>query len=147
MSEFITSEDVLGKDVIDTEGSFIGVVDKVFLDKQTLEFSAISVDKGLFVSGLTIGREYIDKVTKYAVLLTIVPVHNVRGKQVFDCDGKLLGFVYDIILVDQKNTVNTLIVKTNAFSKKTHIDAQYIKEVGEAIMLNVTHQQLQNVSK
>src|SRR3990167_7840081 len=60
INKSITSEDILGKDVIDAEGGFIGVAEKIFIDPEPMDFIGISVDKGLIRSGLTIGKNYID---------------------------------------------------------------------------------------
>ena len=68
---WITSDDILGKDVIDTDGNFLGVVDKLFLNEKPLGVAAISVDKGFLDKGLVLSAEYIERVSKYAVFLKI----------------------------------------------------------------------------
>ena len=46
LDKAITSDDLLGKDVIDLGGKFIGISEKVLIDPDSLDFIGIGVDKG-----------------------------------------------------------------------------------------------------
>ena len=59
LNEAVTSDDILGKDVIDADGKFIGVTEKVFIHPNNLDFIGIEVDKGFLRKGLSIGKDYI----------------------------------------------------------------------------------------
>ena len=138
----ITSEDILGKEVIDAEGAFIGVAEKVFIDPKFLDFIGISVDKGLIRSGLTIGKSYIDKIADHAIFLKIRVVYDIKGKLVFDKDGKKVGTVSSIDLCGGKNKIKNIYVKPNfflfSFKNKIVISEEYIANIGDNVILNVT---------
>lgn len=142
ISKAITTEDILGKDVIDAEGAFIGVAEKVFIDPKILDFIGISVDKGLIRSGLTIGKSYIDKIADHAIFLKIRVVYDIKGKLVFDKDGKKVGTVSSIDLRGGKNKIKNIYLKPNFrlffFREKIVIPEEYIANIGENVILNVT---------
>ena len=54
LSETITSDDILGKEVIDAEGGFVGVVENVIIDPENVEIIGISIDNGLLKKGLLV---------------------------------------------------------------------------------------------
>ncbi|MEK6893965.1 MAG: PRC-barrel domain-containing protein [Nanoarchaeota archaeon] len=141
LSKTLTSEDLLGKEVIDFDGTFIGVVEKVLIDPSELDFVGISIDKGFLRKGLTIGRNYINNITDHAVFLKIRVSYEVKGKIVFDKEGKVIGRVSSIELYENKNQIVNLIVRPSFFSffskNEIAIPATYIKEIGENVMLSV----------
>lgn len=142
ISKAITSEDILGKEVIDSEGAFIGVAEKIFIDPKFMDFIGISVDKGLIRSGLTIGKNYIDRIDDYAIFLKIRVVYDIKGKLVFDKDGKKVGTVSSIDLYGKQNKIKTIYVKPDSFlffsKEKIAIPADYIENIGDNVILNVT---------
>ena len=146
ISRAITSEDILGKDVIDAEGAFIGVAEKIFIDSKSMDFIGISVDKGLIRSGLTIGKNYIDKIKEHAIFLKIRVVYDIKGKLVFDKDGKKVGTVSSIDLCGEKNKLKNIYVKPNfflfSFKDKIVIPAEDIRTIGDNVILNVTANRL-----
>jgi len=146
LSKTINSEDILGKEVIDFDGNFIGVVDKVLIDPKLLDFVGISIDKGLLKKGLTIGKNYINKITTHAVFLKIKVAFEAKGKIVFDRDGRKVGIVSSIELNGNKNNIVNIIVRPTLASlilkKEIRIPAIYIENVGENVMLNVSRENL-----
>ena len=146
LSKTVTSEDLLGKEVIDLNGTFIGVVEKVLMDPNKLEFIGISIDKGFLKKGLTIGKSYISKVTPHAVFLRIKVSYNIKGKTVFDNEGHVIGKVYSIELHGNKNKIINIIVRRglsdSLFGTEIVIPAEYIKDIGENVMLNVSKNKL-----
>ena len=146
LSKAITSEDILGKEVIDAEGAFIGVAEKVFIDPKYLDFIGIAVDKGLIRSGLTIGKSYIDKIEDHAIFLKIRVVYDIKGKLVFDKDGKKVGTVSSIDLYGSKNKLKNIYVRPYSFlfsfGEKIVISEDYIDTIGDNVILNVTVNQL-----
>ncbi len=132
----ITSEDLLGKDVIDPEGSLLGVSERLFLDKKKMSVIGISVDQGFLRKALVISTHHIVSVTKHAIIIDQKPVVHLKGMKVFDHTGKLIGSVHDILRADNKNKVQQLIIKTSPFSrKKIFIDSEFIDRVGDNIVL------------
>lgn len=137
----ITSDDVLGKEVIDVEGEFIGVAEKLHIDPTLVEIVGISIDKGFLKKGLIVGKDYIDRVTPHAIFLKISPSYKLKGMIVFDSEGKKIGNVIQIELNNSTNRVKNLLVRTGV-SKKVFIDAGYIDRVGENIILNEKEENL-----
>lgn len=135
LARSITSDDILGKDVIDPDGAFIGIVEKVHIDAQTLDFIGVSVDKGLLKKGLVIGKDYIHSITSHAVFLKIRPTYNLKGMIVFDIEGKKLGTVTDVVLQFRANKLKSLVVRSGIMAKK-EIPSSWIKSVGDNIFLN-----------
>jgi len=135
----ITSEDILGKEVIDKEGESIGVAERVFIDQTSLEFVGISIDKGFIKRGLTIGKSYIKKITKHAIFLKIKVAHQMKGMCVFDSAGEEIGTVSSIDLPNNKNKIKAIHVRINSFlrlfGKDLVIPAEEIKTIGDNIML------------
>jgi len=133
----LTSDDILGKEIIDSGGGFIGVAEKVFIDPKDFDFIGVGIDKGFLKKGLAIGRNYIDKITEYAVFLNIIVSLEIRGMRVFDSDGKDLGVVSDVELTGNTNKINALGVKQGLFGKKIIIPYNYVEKVGDGVILNV----------
>lgn len=148
INKAITSEDILGKDVIDAEGAFIGIAEKVFIDPKHLDFIGISVDKGIIRSGLTIGKSYIDKIAEHAIFLKITVVYDIKGKLVFDKNGKKVGIVSSIDLLGRGNKIKNIYVKPNfflfSFKNKILITGEDIENIGDNVILNVT---IKNLTK
>lgn len=138
---FITSDDILGKDVIDSMGETLGVVEKVFIGGKELDFAGIAVDKGLFSQGLCIGKAYIDRVTEYAVILNTSILFELKGKLVFDSEGKKLGSVKQVITVESKNALESLEIKTGVGSSII-VPARFVFSIEENIILSVRASQL-----
>src|SRR3989344_827637 len=111
LSEAITSEEILGKEVIDIDGDFIGIVEKVLINPKNFDSLGISIDKGFFKRGLTIGKGYIQRVTSHAVFLKINVPYLLKGKTVFDKHGKKVGLVSSIDLHGAQNRIKHLHVK------------------------------------
>ena len=133
----ITSDDVLGKEVIDIEGSAVGIVDIVHIDPIKLQFVGISIDEGFLKRGLVIGKQYIQKITPHALFLNIRPAFAMRGMLVFDTHGKLIGKVADVVLWRNRNIIQDIIISTSWFKRKS-VTGNYIGKVGQNIFLNIT---------
>ena len=140
-----TSDELLGKDVIDGKGDFIGVVEKVFIDSKTLDFAGISVDKGFLRRSFVIGSGYIRKITKYAVFLKTSIVFQIRSMSVFDRDGKKIGIVKNVILNGSKNSIREVIVRTRLLKTIT-IPRAYIETLGSNLILNITKNDLNSLA-
>ncbi len=147
LSKTLTSEDLLGKDVIDFDSTIIGVVEKVLIDSKTLDFVGISIDKGFLKKGITIGRNYIEEIKEHAVFLKIRVSYEVKGKKVFDSEGRMVGKVSSLELYENMNKIVNLIVKEDNLlfpGKEILISSRYIKAIGENVMLSIKKEDLKN---
>ena len=144
----ITSEDILGKEVIDKEGKFIGVVEKVLLDPLQMEFIGIEIDKGFLKNGFSVGKSYLEKITEEAVFLNIRIIYELRGMKVFDKLGEELGHVSKIELYGNKNKLKKIYVKKGfIFGKLLEISPDLIETMGHNIILSVEKRQLVEIEK
>ena len=142
LNNAITSEDLLGKEVIDINGRIVGIVEKVLIDPNKLNLIGLSIDRGLLHKSISIGKNYIGKITKKAVFLKIKIAYEIRGSSVFDKNGKLIGKVSDIELIGSQNKIKNIIVKRGLLGKKLKIPSEFIDVVGENIILNKTKESL-----
>lgn len=138
---FLTSDDLLGKKVLDSKGNEIGLSEKIFIDPITFNLTGIQIDKGFLKTGFTISKNYIERVTPHVIFLKTYLLYNIKGMTVFDSLGRKIGIVSKIILVDDRNELKELEVKSNVF-KKTKIYPEYIETIGENVILNVKKQDL-----
>lgn len=141
LEETITSDDILGKEVIDVEGETIGVVEKIFIDSKSLEFIGISVDKGFLKKGLIIGKDYIRKVTSYAVFLNIRPSFLLKGMLVFDKNGRKIGTVVQMEQRGQSNYIKHIAVRR--MKDTINIPRTCIETIGYSVILNVEDKDLE----
>ncbi len=140
----ITSEDVLGKDVFDSEGVLLGVSDKFYLHPKSLKVLGLSIDKGFLRSGLIISTDHVREVSTHAVFLNAQLATRVRGMQVFDSDGARVGKVKGIELVDDTNQIDAVFIKTGLFHNgKLRIPRRHIKSTEKNVLLNITKAEVQ----
>ncbi len=133
----ITSDDVVGKEVIDVDGEFIGVVEMLHIDPLAVEVVGITVDKGFLRKGLVIGKDYIERVASHAVFLKIRPSYKLKGMMVFDIAGENLGIVTKVNLHGKKNAIESLVVKSGILKGEITIPAELIKNIGYNVLLSV----------
>jgi len=138
----ITSDDILGKDVIDLDRKIIGVVEKVLINPKSLDFVGIEVDKGFLKKGLSIGKSYISEITEHAVFLNIKVVYEIKGMIVFDKFGKEVGKVADIELWGQKNKLKKIYVKCGVMKKQFEVPVEMIETIGANVILNESKENL-----
>ena len=142
LSGAVTSDDMLGKDVIDSAGSFIGVSEKVFIDPSSLDFIGISVDKGFLRKGLLIGKDYIDRIAPHAIFLKIRVAYEIINMLVFDKDGKKVGSVVKVELLENKNQINALYVSAGAGGRKIIVPFDLIENIGYNVVLKATRDEV-----
>lgn len=133
----ITSEDVLGKDVIDSNGVFLGVSDKLYIEPKTLRVLGISVDKGFLRNGMIIATPYIREVAKHAIFLNIQPLFLLKGKEVFGCHGGKVGKVTAVESVGDTNDVAAIMVG------RSRIPMRDIDVIGKNIILTIPAKDVQ----
>ncbi len=145
IDEAITSDDVLGKDVIDADGRFIGIVEKVFIHPDKLDFVGISVDKGFLKKGFSIGKDLIARVATHALFLKISVSYEIKGMNVFDKDGKEIGKVTGIALIGSGNEIDAIDVYSDKGKLRVH--SKYIDRAGYNIILNASEEDIRNHQK
>ena len=99
----ITSDDILGKDVIDSDGDIIGVSSKIHIDARTKQIVGLTVDEGFMKPDLYIGLEYVKTLGVDSLLLKTSPKEKIRGLKVLNSKGNKIGFVEDVISVGRTN--------------------------------------------
>jgi len=148
ISKTITSDDVLGKDVIDSEGDFIGIVENLHISPEHFEVIGISVDKGFLKKGLFIGKGYIKRITPHAIFLSIRPAFSIKGMAVFDKEGKKIGIVKEVILTGTKNQIKNLKIRSGILRREADVSAEQIDSIGHSVFLNVLkYDIMQNIEK
>lgn len=136
----LTSDDILGKEVIDSNGSFIGVIETLYIDHKNLKMAGIGVDKGFLKKELVIGSRYIKKITPHAVFLNIRPAYKIKGMAVYDSKGKKIGKVSSVEMMESGNNVKSLIV--SKLTGKIIIPSDYINKIGQSVFLDVSKEEL-----
>lgn len=140
---FVTADDLLGKDVIDKNGALLGTIDQLFFSKD-FSFQGISIDRGFIKDGLFISKTYIERVSSHMVFLNTRPVLELRGVQVFDKHGTYLGKVGKISVKNGNELESFQLCRP--FRKPINISENYIKSSGEGVFLNIEKEELKEVS-
>ncbi len=141
----ITSEDVLGKDVIDCDGVFIGVSDKFYIDPKSMAILGISVDKGFLRRGFIISVHYIREVSPHAVFLNMQPSTLHKGKIVFGKSGMRIGKIIAVDLAQDTNQINSITVKTGLWGRRIIIPQKYLESTKTNVFLNITKPELESM--
>ena len=138
----ITSDDVLGKDVIDSKGVFLGVSDKLYIDPKSMAVLGISVDSGFLKKGFIISTQYVHEVVNHAIFLNIQPASSFKGKVVLDCNGTKVGIIKNIELIDDTNDIASFFVKPGFFRRKIRIPVKFMKNLDKSLFLSITKDEL-----
>ncbi|MBS3094381.1 PRC-barrel domain-containing protein [Candidatus Pacearchaeota archaeon] len=147
LNRTITSDDILGKEVIDLDGRFIGVVEKVLIDPIDLDFIGIDVDKGFLKKGLSIGKNYIDRISDAAIFLKIRVVYEIKGMTVFDKIGAKVGVVSDIELLGNRNKIKNIYIRRGVIKKDLTAPAEFIEIIGHNVILSIKKEKLLSYNK
>ena len=143
--EIITSDDILGKDVIDTEGQIIGVVQQLRIDKKSKKIVGILIDQGFMKPDLFVGIDAIKNLGVDSIFLKKSPSSKIKGIEVYDSNGKKVGVVHDII--KGKSNISAILVKQGPLSKPFKIKAQHIKTIGFSVILKIPQSNLETTSQ
>lgn len=132
--EITTSDDILGKDAVDPDGTILGVVTKIHIGKEDKKVTGITIDMGFTKPDLYVGADYIKQFGVDAILLNKVPADKFKGLKVMTAEGKQIGKVKDVVI--GKTNVKEFIVSSNRmFGKDMTISLKDIKEIGDKIIL------------
>jgi len=131
ISKFRSIKKYLKKTIVSKSGESMGKVKDIL-------FSPKGV-KGI-VGGRLFSKFYIDSTffnsIDNKIMLSIDPAMLLKGKEVFDADGRLLGKVVKIIRKNGLNQFQAIIVKKKFYSKKLTIPKEEIKTSKKNIILN-----------
>jgi sporulation protein YlmC with PRC-barrel domain len=132
--EIITSDDILGKDAVDPDGSVLGGVTKVHVDRKKMKIVGITIDMGIMKPDLYIGINHVKSFGDDAVLLKKVPAPKFKGIKVLTAEGKVLGKVIDMVI--HNSTIKEFtITNRRILGKRLGIKYSEIKEIGDSIIL------------
>ena len=132
----ITSDDILGKTAVDPKGALLGTVIKLHIDPAKKLLIGITIDQGFVKPDLYVGIDHVKRFGQDAVLLATTPYQGLKGKKIYNLQGKLLGTVHQARI--EEGILKELIIKQKASRftyEDVHIDAKTIKEVGQTIIL------------
>jgi len=133
MKSIITSDDILGKDVVDVDGEIIGVVQQLQIDKDSKQIVGILVDQGFMKPDIFIGFKYVKNLGVDSIFLNSSPKPKIKGLEVYDSNGKMLGSVHG--LIEENNLISAIIFSKSQFSKSYLVKSKFIKTIGFSIIL------------
>lgn len=133
MTRYITTDDVLGKEVLASDGDIIGVVQKLHIDASTKTITGITIDEGFMKPDLFIGLQFIKQFGVDSLFLNIVPKQKFIGLKVFNNRGKLIGTIIDIETGKKNAKIKKIKIKSGF--NTTEISAKEIKKIGASVLL------------
>ena len=137
MSDIITGDDILGKEVLDNFGRKIGVVMKLHIDREKRFLTGISIDRGFVSSDIFIGSDFIKTFGVDVIILSKSPAFTYEGSKVYREDGKYVGKIEEVTL-NRLKQIDTLLVNTdNSILKNKTITIlrKDIRTIGLSIIL------------
>lgn len=101
----ITTDDILGKDVIDPDGDILGVVLTVHVDETACDVTGLTIDQGFGEPHLYVGVNHVDRFGVDAIFLENRPMANLGGEDVYTESGEYLGEVTSVNVVEDDDHV------------------------------------------
>ena len=135
--KFESVKKYLKKKIISKAGEPIGKVkDVLFTEKEGV--------KGIIVSKRFFKKFYLDRSffseVHDKIMLSINPVILLKGKLVFDADGKKLGKVVKVERKDKTNNFQTLVIKKKFYSKSKEVPRSEIDVMKKNIILKKVYE-------
>ena len=132
--KIITTDDILGKPAIDTDGQILGTVTKVHINKDSMKLVGMTVDQGFMKPELFIGLHYVKNFGIDAVFLNRVPTDKFRGLEVMTSSGELVGKVKSVKA--QRHRVQEItVVGKGVLGKIFVIKASDIETISSSVIL------------
>ena len=136
MTSTITCDDILGKEAIDPDGSILGVITTLHIDKKSHRLTGITIDLGFMKPDLFVGIKYIRQFGVDAIFLKRVPIDTFKGLKVFTAKGELIGKVKSIVMDKKKKKIKEFIITKKGISrKKLVVKYSGIKDIGASVVL------------
>jgi sporulation protein YlmC with PRC-barrel domain len=127
--------DLIGKKVLSNDGTKIGKVKSFHLHPKDLTVEGIKVDPGWFEADHYIGGNYVEKITKDAIILSMMPVTEYVGLLVHDSDGKEIGKISAVNRSNKTNKLLSITVDSKHHDEDINISSDYISAIGNSVML------------
>ncbi|MGE0793342.1 MAG: PRC-barrel domain-containing protein, partial [Candidatus Woesearchaeota archaeon] len=131
-----TLKNYMWKKVIDKKGFKLGRVINIITNNNQI----IALELMKLFKKYIIDVNFIETITKNKIKLSIVPVVTIVGRKVFDCEGRHIGKVVELIKPPQKNEFSELVVKKHIFSKSRIIKKDEIKVNERNIILKTRYE-------
>lgn len=132
----LLANEVVGVKVITHDGDEIGTVKSVHISDETMMVEGITLSKGLFKEQDYVGRQYILSMSNKGVVLSITPISEYIGKEVYDSDGQKVGKVREIYRVTKTNNILSLTVDRGFGKDDLIVMDSMIDKIGRNIILN-----------
>ncbi|RMF07263.1 hypothetical protein D6764_00225 [Candidatus Woesearchaeota archaeon] len=129
----LRATDYLRKVVLSKSGEKVGIVRDIVFHGHV--FVGLLIGKNLFIDS-----KFVHSVADDAVMLSIEPVTLLRGKIVFDADGRQIGKVKDVVRRHTGNDYESILVKKGIFRKPIAIPKSHVKTAGKNIILNTSYE-------
>lgn len=136
----ITSEDILGKEAIDPEGEFLGIVVRLHIDREKKCLLGLTVDQGFMKPDLFVGLDFIERFGVDAVLLNRIPFEKYRGLKVYTHEGVLMGIVEEVR--ENQGRLERIVVRLQKSDslpslrrRSVEIAARHVAEIGSSVLL------------
>ena len=128
----ITSDDILGKDAVDSDGTVLGVIIKLHIDKEFKRMTGITIDEGFMKPNIFIGMNYIKNFGIDSVFINKNPIEKYVGLRVLDSGGGLIGTVKS---VNSKRHRLKSIEISKGLRERVVVVSSDIQEIGESVIL------------
>ena len=126
-----------GKKVTGLDGKEIGSIIQIRLDRDSLNFDGIEMDRGFFGHDTFIGKDYIESMGNQGAVLNMNPAKDYKGLHVMDLNGKEVGTVKEIRTESHTNNISAIVVGTGLTSNDAVFSKSDVASVGKGILLNV----------
>lgn len=134
--QITTSDEILGKDVVDPNGAILGAMTKIHIDLDSKELIGITIDQGLFRPDLFVGIDFIDRFAVGVVFLNKVPTDTYKGLKVLTFEGKTIGVVNSVVVASGVLSELVVVPKSTQISKHNiSIPVSDIEEIGFIVIL------------
>jgi len=125
-----------GKKVMGLDGTEVGKIIQIRLDRDSLNFDGIEMDRGFFGHDTFIGKDYIESMGNQGAVLNMNPAKDYKGLHVMDLNGKEVGTVKEIRTESHTNNISAIVVGTGMMSNDAIFSKSDIESVGKNIILN-----------
>lgn len=144
-ADYITSDDILGKVAIDSEGEMLGVIMKLHIERVSKSITGITVDQGTLKPDLFIGMDYIKRFGVDAVFLTRAPPDKYNSMKVITRSGKWIGTVAEVFPAQNGDIFRVLLrgkysgLEGRVKRKTIDISSEQIEEIGGSVILKESY--------
>ena len=125
-----------GKKVVGADGKEVGKIIQIRLDRDSLNFDGIEMDRGFFGHDTFIGKDYIESMGNQGAVLNMNPAKDYKGLHVMDLNGFEVGKVKEIRTDSHTNNISAIVVGTGMMSNDAIFSKADIESVGKNILLN-----------